>query len=144
MNKSFWGVFVIMLGVTALILIVLFQNITNADEHNSQLLKEVTEAAMWDAYQTEGIAFYRQNGIVHINEEKFVENFIRRFADSANSSSNYKIEIFDVNETPPKVSIRVTSTVASSPLRIITGNNEEHDYTINLNNYIDAILETPY
>ena len=48
MKESFWGVFVVMLGVAGIIFIFLFQNLTNTDEHNSQLLKEVTEAAMWD------------------------------------------------------------------------------------------------
>ena len=50
MKESFWGIFVLGLGITSIVFIVLFQNLTNTDEHNSQLLKEVTEAAMWDAF----------------------------------------------------------------------------------------------
>lgn len=141
MNKSFWGVFVIMLGITSIILIVLFQSITNSDEHNSQLLKEVTEAAMWDAVD---YGYYRSHGAYKINKEKFVENFVRRFAQSAQGNSKeYTIDFMDINELPPKVSIRVTSVVESgSPLAILGGNSETYNFT--LNNTIDAILETPY
>ncbi len=141
MNKSFWGVFVVMLGTTSIILIALFQSITNSDEHNSQLLKEVTEAAMWDAVD---YGYYRDNGSYKINKEKFVENFIRRFAQSSQGrTKEYKIDFLDVNELPPKVSIKVTTTVESGTVfSLLGGNTNEVNFT--LNNTIDAILETPY
>ncbi len=141
MNKSFWGVFVVMLGITSIILIALFQSITNSDEHNSQLLKEVTEAAMWDAVD---YGYYRDNGSYKINKEKFVENFIRRFAQSSQGrTKEYKIDFLDVNELPPKVSIKVTTTVESGTVfSLLGGNTNEVNFT--LNNTIDAILETPY
>ena len=44
MKESFWGIFVVFLGVLGITFIVFFQNITNTDQHNSQLLEEVTEA----------------------------------------------------------------------------------------------------
>ena len=141
MNKSFWGVFVVMLGTTSIILIALFQSITNSDEHNSQLLKEVTEAAMWDAVD---YGYYREHGSYKINKEKFVENFIRRFAQSSQGrTKEYKIDFLDVNELPPKVSIKVTTTVESGTVfSLLGGNTDEFNFT--LNNTIDAILETPY
>ncbi len=141
MNKSFWGVFVVMLGTTSIILIALFQSITNSDEHNSQLLKEVTEAAMWDAVD---YGYYREHGSYKINKEKFVENFIRRFAQSSQGKTKeYKIDFLDVNELPPKVSIKVTTTVESGTVfSLLGGNTNEVNFT--LNNTIDAILETPY
>lgn len=138
MNRSFWGIFVIMLGVTAIIFITFFQTVTNTDEHNSQLLKEVTEAAMWDAVDyTE----YKKNSVLTINKEKFAENFIRRFAQNANLSNKYKIEIMDVNETPPKVSVRVSSVI-SGQVTVMLNQNDMTNFGIN--NRIDAILETPY
>ena len=79
MKESFWGIFVVFLGVLSIFFIVLFQNLTNTDEHNSQLLKEVTEAAMWDAFD---YASYKTNGEIRIDREKFVENFIRRYRDN--------------------------------------------------------------
>lgn len=135
MKESFWGVFVVMLGVAGIIFIFLFQNLTNTDEHNSQLLKEVTEAAMLDSFD---YASYRSTGEIRINREKFVENFIRRYAESASMSREYNIKFYDINEKPPKVSIRVSSGVI--------GSNGMSGETMNfdLSDRINAILEVPY
>ena len=135
MKESFWGVFVVMLGVAGIIFIFLFQNLTNTDEHNSQLLKEVTEAAMWDSFD---YASYRSTGEIRINREKFVENFIRRYAESASMSREYNIKFYDINEKPPKVSIRVSSGVIGSNGMI--GETMNFD----LSDRINAILEVPY
>ncbi len=135
MKESFWGIFVVMMGVMAIIFIFLFQNLTNTDEHNSQLLKEVTEAAMWDSLD---YASYRATGTVRIDREKFAENFVRRYAESASRSREYTIKFYDINETPPKVSVQVTSNVV--------GANSMSGETVDfqLSNRLDAILETPY
>ena len=138
MNKSLWGVLVIMLGVASVFFIVLFQTFTNTDEHNSQLLKEVTEAAMWDALD---YGSYKTSRIVRIDREKFVENFVRRFAESAHTGRKYHIEIIDVNEAPPKVSIRVSSGVSGSPAAML---GDDQTFTFDIDNSIDAIMETPY
>lgn len=133
MKESFWGIFVVGLGVMSIFFIVLFQNLTNTDEHNSQLLKEVTEAAMWDAFD---YASYRTNGTIRIDREKFVENFVRRYAESASRSRQYTIKFYDINERPPKVSLSVQSGVVGA-----VGSTE---ITFDLQNRIDAILEVPY
>ena len=135
MKESMWGVLVVLLGATSLLVITFFQNITNTDEHNSQLLKEVTEAAMWDAFD---YASYRAYGVVRIDREKFVENFTRRYAESAQKSRTYDIDFYDVNEMPPKVSVKVTSRDTGNNL--LSGEATE----VTLSNKIDAILEVPY
>lgn len=132
MKESYWGIMIISLGVISILMIFFFQNMTNTDEHNYNLLKETTEAAMIDAFD---LAYYREHGIVRIDEQKFVENFIRRFAESANLANTYKIDIYDVNETPPKVSIQVSSKLGTN----ITNEILEFDIV----NRLDAILETP-
>ena len=101
MRESFWGIFIIASGIVILSAIYVFQSITNTDEHNYNLLKETTEAAMYDALDW---SVYSENGEITINREKFVENFVRRFAENANLSRDYRIQIYDVNESPPKVS----------------------------------------
>ena len=83
MKESFWGIFVITVGVVCIFLIYMFQDITNTDEHNYTLLKETTEGAMIDAVD---LAAYRNEGIIRIDREKFVENFLRRFAEDASLS----------------------------------------------------------
>jgi len=133
MKESFWAILIISIGIVAIAFVFLFQNLTNTDEHNMHLLKETTEAAMYDAID---LATYREHGIIKIDREKFVENFVRRFAENASLSRTYVIEIYDVNETPPKVSLKVSSTEQSNV------NNEIIEFDIE--NKIDAILETPY
>ena len=133
MKESFWWIFVVFMGVTSLIFIILFQNLTNTDQQNSQLLKEVTEGAMWDAFD---YASYRSDGTIRIDREKFVENFIRRYAESASRSREYKIDFYDINELPPKVSVRVSSGVV--------GVNGSTEVSFTLSNSLDAILEVPY
>lgn len=127
---------IVMIGVISILFVNFFQNLTNTDEHNYNLLKETTEAAMYDAFD---IASYRADGVVRIDREKFVENFIRRFAASANLSRTYRIDIYDVNETPPKVSLKVSSSEGSS----ITG-TKDGVIEFEISNRLDAILEVPY
>ena len=133
LKESIWGYAIMTLGVLAVGIIWFFANTTRTDQHNYNLLKETTEAAMFDAID---LAAYRVDGTVKIIEEKFVENFIRRFAENADLSNTYVIEIYDVNETPPKVSLKVSSTKDTTA----TGEIIEFDIV----NNIDAILETKY
>jgi hypothetical protein len=133
MKESFWGILVLFLGLTSIAFIYFFQNLTNTDEHNYYILKETTEAAMLDALDLEN---YKVYGVVRIDREKFVENFVRRFAENANLARDYKIEIYDVNETPPKVSLKILSVQSSN----VTGEIINFD----IENRLDAILETPY
>ena len=133
MKESIWAWFVIVVGIVCLTVVFFFQRIVNTSEHNYYMLKEVTEAAMWDAID---LGYYRYQGQVKIDREKFVENFIRRFAENASLSRTYLIQIYDVNEVPPKVSIKVSSSE--------TGNVNNEVYRFDIINKLDAILETPY
>ena len=133
MRESFWAVLVLFLGITSIFLIYFFQSVTNTDEHNYFILKETTEAAMYDALD---LAYYREFAIAKINREVFVESFVRRFAENANLARDYKIEIYDINETPPKVSLKVLSVQSGN----VTGEIVNFD----IENKLDAILETPY
>lgn len=139
MNRAFWGIFVVMLGVAGIFFIALYQNITNTDEHNSHLLKEVTEGAMWDSVD---YAYYRLEGKYKINQEKFVDSFLRRFAESASLSRDYEVNFNDINEYPPKVSVEVKSRVKSGNITATLGGDSQMNFT--LTNRVDAILETPY
>ena len=133
MKESFWGAMILTFAVISILFIYFFQNVTNTDQQNYTLLKETTEAAMFDAIdQTE----YQNNGNVKMNAEKFIENFIRRYAENANLSDTYVIEVYHISEFPPKVSLRVKSKKSTNA----TGEIVDFDVT----NKIDAILETPY
>ncbi len=133
MKESFWGILVVGVGIVMIFFIYLFQSLTNTEEHNYALLKETTEAAMYDAFD---LPTYHTTGAIRIDAEKFIENFYRRFAENANLSRTYKIDIVDINEEPPKVSVRVSSSLSTN----ITNDVISFD----LSNTLDAILETPY
>lgn len=130
MKEAIWGYFIILMGVTAVAFMFFFQNITNTNEHNYFLLKELTEAAMIDAFNKDD---YDTSGTVRIDREKFVENFVRRFAENASLSRTYVIEFYDINETPPKVSLKVSSTEKN--------NVTDEIMSFDISNRLDAILE---
>ena len=133
MKESFWGVFVVGIGIFMIFLIYFFQSLTNTEEHNYTLLKETTEAAVYDAFD---LTEYHVSGKIRIDAEQFAESFYRRFAENANLSRTYQVDIMDINEEPPKVSVRVSSRLSTT----FTGKVIDFDLT----NTIDAILETPY
>lgn len=133
MKESFWGALIITLGVTALLFIFFFQSVTNTEQQNYNLLREVTEAAMIDAVD---LATYRATSTIRIDREKFVENFIRRFAEGVNFATTYDVYIYDVNEEPPKVTLAVKSN------QVGTFTKDKVD--VNITNRLSAILETPY
>ena len=129
MKESMWMYFFAAMGMGGIVLINLFGKIVVSNEQNYYLLKEVTEAAMYDAVDIEA---YRLGigydgvipdtdsesmhclpyvpGTVRIHKEKFVENFIRRFSENADLNRNYRIVIHDIDECPPKVSLSLVST----------------------------------
>ena len=133
MKESMWGYMVIVLGVLAIGVIWFIANSTRTDQHNFNLLRETVEASMLDAVD---LSIYRETGEVEINETMFIESFLRRFADNADLSNMYVIEIYDISTKPPKVSMKISSTANTTS----TGEILEFDMV----NNIDAILETTY
>lgn len=134
MSESFWGSFIISAGVLIIALIFFMQKVTNTTEQNYTLIKETTQAAMQDAFD---YASYMVDGkTIRINREVFVESFIRRFSQNASLSNTYVIEFYDINECPPKVSLKVKTKEG----RIVANQEIQFDIT----NQIDAILETTY
>ena len=134
MKETIWAWFVLVVGIVCLVAVFFFQRIVNTSEHNYYILKEVTEAAMWDSID---LGYYRKTeGKVKRIEEKLVDSFIRRFAQTANLSRKYLIQIYDVNEVPPKVSIKVSSVESGTVINDV--------YNFDIVNKLDAIFETPY
>lgn len=135
MSESFWGTFIISAGVIIIGLIFFMQKVTNNNEQIYNLIKQTTEAAMIDSVDNNLFYSDSENGIkkLRINREAFVENFIRRFSQNASLTNTYVVEFYDINEYPPKVSIRVKTKTGAVVM------NQE----INFDSVeqIDAILE---
>ena len=106
MKESMWGYWIVILGISIFALMMLLQNYTTTSEQDYYLMKEVMEASMYDAVD---YGYYRETGKLTMNTEKFVENFIRRFADSVNINKNYKLDFYQIYEEPPAASVKVTT-----------------------------------
>ena len=133
MKEVYWGYWLILLGVFITIVMMMISNVTTSNTQDYYLIKEVTEASMMDAVD---LATYREEGTLKINQEKFVESFLRRFSENVSISKTYKIDFYDLMEQPPKVSVKVSS---SSSTFTINGDSESFDIV----NKVDAILELP-
>ncbi len=130
MKETIWGYWIIILGVFVAVIMMLISNFTTQNTQEYYLIKEVTEAAMIDSIN---LGYYRKYGELKIDREKFVESFLRRFAENV-SFDTYQIDFYDIYEAPPKVSVKVTSK--SRTFRI-AGDSTNFDIV----NKIDAILE---
>lgn len=131
MNKAYLLVGVILLSVLTLAAINLINNYSTGSELDYYLLKETTQAAMVDAVDA---AYYTERGVYRIDKEKFVENFVLRFASNVDNSRNYDIKFYDINEVPPKVTIQVDSLNNS-----LTPDGKSN---VMLSTKIEGILET--
>lgn len=155
MKYSFLGFGLIMGGLFGLVFIMLFQSITVNNESEYFVLKEAMEAAMLESVD---FACYRlgdANGDVDTNgdgisdgtacgnddlkmiEQKFVENFTRRFAASISGDvSEYQIEFYDIIESPPKATVAIKGKTQEY---MLSSTDSEDSFTIV--NDLSGILE---
>ena len=141
MKWSFANVGLIIFGLTGILAITFFGEIMISNEQDYYSLKEAAEAAMVESVD---IAYYRLSGEIKISKEKFVENFTRRFKETATyGEGNYGIEFYDIHESPPKVSIRIVDETNSYNLfNTFNTSNIEVDATkINIVNELSGILD---
>jgi len=147
MKYSFAGLGMIMLGMFSFATVTVFQNVTVNNEADYYSLKEAMEASMyesidWVYYATGGTDNNGNpvientsgcSGPVKIIEEKFVENFTRRFLKNTMGNSNgYTIEFYDIMEYPPKATVVVKSSTSSMDI-------SSDDFTVA--NNLTGILE---
>ena len=136
MNKGMLTVGIILLSIIALLMINVLTNFSTGSELDYYLVKETTDAAIEDALDQ---TYYRTCGLYRLDKEKFVENFIYRFANSVEATRDYKIRFYDINEVPPKVSVKVDSLTVLS----VKG-KEDSKEAADITTSYDAILETTY
>ena len=143
MKESMWGYLIITLGLIIIVVIVLIQNITVTQEEDYYLTREVLEASMIDAVD---MGSFKSSGEIVMVKEKFVEVFIRRFAESIGKSKDvYRLEFYDINEYPPKASVRILTDSKSRPTGGVEAQEtavKEMAFSVDLNTYLTGILET--
>jgi len=107
MKEAFWAYWIVLLGLFIIVVMMLLQNYTTTNQQDYYLLKEITDASMNEAID---LAHYRKYGELRIIKEKFVENFMRRFAETVNINKTYNVKFYDIYEAPPKASIKITTS----------------------------------
>ena len=133
MKWSFASLGLIMIGLFGFIIIIMFNEITVSNEQDYYTLKEAAEASMIEAVD---VAYYRLTGEIKISQEKFVENFTRRFTETSTfGEGNYDIIFNQISETPPKVSL----TIVDSTKQYNAYNVEMAEFDIV--NQLSAILD---
>lgn len=111
MKWSFAALGLIMIGLFGFIIIIMFNEITVSNEQDYYTLKDATEAAMIESID---VAYYRLTGEIKMSQEKFVENFTRRFTETSTfGNGNYDVHFYQISETPPKVSLRIVDSTNS-------------------------------
>ena len=133
MNKAFLTIGIILMAILGFYSISLVSSQQSGSELDYYLLKETTESAMNDAVD---MTYYRQFGVLRMDKEKFMESFIKRFAVSVDGTRDYDIKVYDINETPPKVRIRINSDKATQTIKGFGGTNN-----IDITTNADMILE---
>lgn len=135
MKWSFYNVGMIFFGLIGFAIIFLLVQLSVNSDEEYYLLKEITEASMYDSID---LAYFRDTGELKIVKEKFVESFIRRFSNTTNiNAEDYTINFYSIIESPPKVSIEITNDLGER-----TFFDSTTDYTVFSD--LDAILEFNY
>ncbi len=132
MNEAVWGWWMMVLGLIVLSVILLVTDMTTTSEQNYYMTKQITEASMIEAVD---YAYYRKYGELRISSEKFMENFIRRYAEVITINKTTTINFYDIYEVPPKVTVEVSTTSSQFFVRDTTTTS------VALKNRINAILE---
>ena len=131
MSKAFMAIGIIVLGLVTFAMVNVIQEYSTGNELDYYLLKETTKGAMEDAID---LSFYRMHGVIRMDKEKFADSFARRFANNVTKTKNYEISFYDINETPPKVSVKVHTATVSG----VKGSS------LGIENRLDAIIESVY
>ena len=134
MKESIWGYLILVLAIIVIVILLLVQRMTTTTEEDFYLGREIMEASMLDAVD---YGTFRASGRVVMSQEKFVEVFIRRFAENAPNNKDYQLDFYDIYEEPPKATVRIRTVSGEATLK-------SGSFDIKLDTYMHGILETVY
>ena len=144
MNKGFLTLGIIIMASLTLIIINVISSYSTGGEVDFYLVKETSESALKESLDP---FFLSRNGVIRMDKEKFMESFIRRFADNVNDTREYTIGFYGLNEVPPKVSIKIDSATALSfegeAAVISTTINQLAEMTPTENRYVEKEVTNP-
>lgn len=121
MQSSYWGYWLVVMGVAIIGLMIAVQGVTTTSTQDYYSLKEITDAAMLEAVD---YGYYRDYNEIKMNKEKFMEVFIRMLAEQMGGTDSYQVNFYEMYEAPPKVSVEVKSasgsTLASNTFDVVS------------------------
>ncbi len=144
MKESLWGYWLIVLSIGILSVMIVLQSYSTTNEQDYFLVKSALESSMKEAvdfgYYTDINAdgSNSSHGVLKMNREKFVENFIRRFAETVNINKDYTINFYDIYEVPPCASVSVVSATSQSNF----GQSQGATSSVDSTNKLTGILYT--
>lgn len=136
MKESYWGYWFIVLGLFVVSILLLTNDATTTSTQDYYQLKEVANSAIYDSVD---YAYFSQTGEIRIHKEVFVENFLRRFAETVSPSKTYDVEFYDLYESPPKVSVKISTKSDGFIIGRDTGEDAVTD--LDVVNSIDLVVE---
>ena len=134
MKESLWGYLILLLGVIVTTVMLLVSRVTTHAEEDYYLAREIMQSAMLDAVD---YGAYRTTGKIIMSKSKFMEVYIRRFAESVTNSQDYQIDFYDIYEEPPKASVRIRTSSSDATI-----NSDRLNFSIDT--LISGILETNF
>ena len=140
MKESYWGYWLVIFGIFIVVLLMLTNDATTTNTEDYYQLKEVANSAIYDSID---YSYYTGTQQIRMLKEVFVENFLRRFAETVSASDTYTVEFYDLYESPPKVSVKISTSTA----KFLVGQDgskakgEDAMTSLDVVNSIDLIVE---
>ena len=131
MQSSYWGYWLVVMGVAIVGLMISVQGITTNTTQDRYAIREITDAAMLEAVD---YGYYRDYNEIKINKEKFMEVFLRMTAEVMGVNDTYEVNFYAIYEAPPKVSVEIKSKSNSFT---VAGDSKSFDMV----ERIDSIVE---
>lgn len=129
-QSSYWGYWLIVMGVAIIGLMISVQGITTNTTQDSYAIREIVDASMLESVD---YAYYRDYNEIKIDKEKFMEVFIRMISEVMGAADTYEVNFYAIYEAPPKVSVEIKSNSGTN----FIPNAGDYDTTTR----IDAIIQ---
>ena len=91
MQSSYWGYWLVVMGVAIVGLMISVQGITTNTTQDSYAIREITDASMLEAVD---YGYYRDYNEIKINKEKFMEVFLRMIAEVMGVNDTYEVNFY--------------------------------------------------
>ena len=99
MQSSYWGYWLIVLGVGIIGLMISVQGITTNTTQDYYSLREITEASMLEAVD---YGYYRDYNYLKMNKEKFMLWFVIILAETMGPYDTYAANFYAIYDAHPK------------------------------------------